>query len=161
MNSAELLFAIANNGVLPFWALLVLAPRWRGTRLLVHSMLPVVSFGGLYGACILLGQPGPEGGGFGSLEEVRVLFSRPMILTAGWVHYIVFDLFVGAWIAREAERQNIHHGLVVPCLLITLMLGPLGLLSFALLRAVLRRRSTLDESSSAAAARTPAPPAQN
>jgi hypothetical protein len=53
---------------------------------------------------------------------------------AGWIHYLAFDLFVGAWEVRDAQRQGIHHLLVIPCLLATLMAGPAGLALYWLLR---------------------------
>lgn len=137
--SAAHLFQIASALVLPFWALLVLLPRARITRVLVHGAAPGVLFGLAYGAAILLGQPGPEGGGFGSLTEVQILFSSPYVLTAGWIHYLVFDLFVGSWIARDAERRSLPHLAVVPCLLLTFWLGPLGYLAYLALRAALVR----------------------
>lgn len=138
--AAALLFQIANTLVLPFWLLLVLLPRARVTRVVVHGAGPGVVFGLAYGAAILLGQPGPEGGGFGSLAEVQVLFSSPYLLTAGWIHYLVFDLFVGSWIARDAAQRGVPHLATVPCLLLTFLLGPLGYLAYLALRAVLVRK---------------------
>jgi hypothetical protein len=49
---------------------------------------------------------------------------------AGWVHYLIFDLFVGAWESRDAVRREVPHWLAVPCLLGTLMFGPIGLLLY-------------------------------
>ena len=55
-----------------------------------------------------------EGGGFGSIAEVRALFMSDPVLVAGWVHYLAFDLFIGTWIAVEAEDFDIdgdaHEG---------------------------------------------------
>ena len=59
---------------------------------------------------------------------------------------LVFDLFVGAWEARDAKRQGIPHLALVPCLLATLMFGPAGLLAYLALRGVMRRTETLAES---------------
>ena len=83
-------------------------------------------------------------GGFGSLAEVRQLFDRPGLLAAGWLHYLAFDLFVGTWIARRAGHLGLPHAWVLPCLLLTFLLGPLGLLAFALL-CTLRRVPFLTE----------------
>jgi len=69
-------------------------------------------------------------GGFGSLSDVAQLFSNPALLLAGWVHYLAFDLFIGARESRDALRHGIPHLLVVPCLLLTFMLGPIGLLIY-------------------------------
>ena len=50
------------------------------------------------------------------------------------MHYLVFDLFIGAWQTRDAARHGIPHGLVVPCLVLTFLLGPIGLLLYLALR---------------------------
>ncbi len=80
---------------------------------------------------LLLGHWGP--GGFGSLAQVRQLFDQPGLLAAGWLHYLAFDLFVGTWMARDAAERGIAHGFVVPCLLLTFLFGPAGLLAYAAL----------------------------
>jgi hypothetical protein len=80
---------------------------------------------------LLLGHWGP--GGFGSLAEVRQLFERPGLLAAGWLHYLAFDLFVGTWIARDAAQRGLPHLAVLPCLALTFLFGPAGLLAYAVL----------------------------
>ncbi|MGE4051439.1 MAG: abscisic acid-deficient protein Aba4 family protein, partial [Piscinibacter sp.] len=80
-------------------------------------------------------------GGFGSLAEVRTLFDVPGALAAGWIHYLAFDLFVGAWVAERAGELAMPHAAVVPLLLLTFLFGPAGLLGFVLVRALWRRDS--------------------
>jgi hypothetical protein len=62
------------------------------------------------------------------------LFTVEMALVAAWSHYIVFDLFVGAWEARDAQRVGMNHLLLVPCLVLTLLVGPIGLLAYIMIR---------------------------
>jgi heme A synthase len=71
---------------------------------------------------------------FGSLDGVMNLFTSRELVTAGWVHYLAFDLMVGIWIKRNSIKYNLPHLLIVPCLLLTFMLGPVGLLLYLLLR---------------------------
>lgn len=78
-------------------------------------------------------------GGIGSLAEAMALFDVPGLAMAGWVHYLALDLFVGGWEVRTARRESIPHVLVVPCLLLTLLAGPTGLLLFLGLLAWYRR----------------------
>ena len=73
-------------------------------------------------------------GGFGSLEEVMLLFKNPKAVLAGWIHYLVFDLLTGRWIALEAIKNGISKWYIGPCLLFTLMLGPVGFLLFTILK---------------------------
>jgi hypothetical protein len=97
-------------------------------------------------ASALLASPGlHEEASFGSLPGVMAFFSVPEAALAGWIHYLVFDLFVGAWEVRDARRRGIHHALVVPCLALTLLLGPLGLAAYLLLRLARRRVASLVE----------------
>ena len=69
-------------------------------------------------------------GGFGTLGQVTQLFQNSWLLLAGWIHYLAFDLFLGAWQARQAQRLGISHFLVVPCLLLTFYLAPSVYLCF-------------------------------
>src|SRR5207245_1585143 len=77
-------------------------------------------------------------GGFGSLEQVARLFQNPYLLLAGWIHYLAFDLFTGAWEVRDAARQRITHAVVIPCLVLTFLFGPIGLLTWFLIRSSMR-----------------------
>ncbi len=80
------------------------------------------------------------GGGFGSIEQVRTLFANNAALTAGWLHYLAFDLFVGCWIVREGLDAGVPRLLIIPCLILTFMVGPVGLLLFLVLRFAAARR---------------------
>ena len=138
--SAELLFTICNNAVLPGWLLLILLPRWKWTLgLICTGIIPFIL--GLVYIGLFISQSGdaPAGGGFGSLEGVAILFSNPYVLTAGWIHYLAFDLFVGAWEVQDAQNQGVSHWLVIPCLLLTLMLGPAGLTLYLVIRTLKTR----------------------
>jgi Domain of unknown function (DUF4281) len=74
-------------------------------------------------------------GGFDSLANVMLLFTQPEIVLAGWIHYLAFDLFVGAWEVRTARAERIPFLLVFPCLALTFLFGPAGFLAFSALRA--------------------------
>lgn len=81
----------------------------------------------------LFARHGMGDGGYGSLAEVQRLFAEPGRLTAGWLHYLAFDLFVGAWISERAAALALPHGAVLPLLALTFLFGPAGLLAWALL----------------------------
>jgi hypothetical protein len=144
MANPEALFSLASTLVLPGWLLLLLAPRWRFTARLVCAVVVPGLLALLYVALIAARWAGAEGG-FSSLEDVRRLFADPYLLLAGWVHYLAFDLFVGAWEVRDAQRLGIPHLLVVPCLVLTFLFGPAGLLLYGIVRAVRTRRIVIDE----------------
>jgi hypothetical protein len=134
----DALLQFINFSVLPAWVLLILAPRWKGTRAIVHSMLYPLVLGGIYIGCfiaVFMGE-GASGGSFTSIEGIRALFSSDVGIVIGWAHYLVFDLFVGAWEARDAQRRGFNHWLLIPCLLLTFMAGPVGLVLYLVLRKV-------------------------
>eukprot|EP00435_Cladocopium_sp_Y103_P078948 s1_g2687.t1 len=147
----DLVFLIATYGIMPFWLLLALAPNWRFTQTLVHSALLPIVIGIGYTSYVATGAFSVDGGGFGTLDAIMVAFTVPEAVIAGWLHYIVFDLFVGAWEVRDAQRRGINHWLVVPCLFFTLMLGPVGLLLYLALRVATRKGGwSLDQPEKAA-----------
>ena len=80
-----------------------------------------------------------------SLAGIYAAFGNPRTLLVAWVHYLVFDLFVGAWEARDAQRTGVPHWALVPCLFLTLMAGPMGLLAYLAIRWVRTRDTSLGE----------------
>jgi hypothetical protein len=138
--SYENVFSLINLAVLPAWLLLALLPKAGVTRTVVHSGLYPLLLGAFYTVTLVMAFGfgfGAEGGGFGTAAGVSQIFSHPHGILVGWSHYLVFDLFVGAWIARDAQRRSFPHLVLVPCLFFTLMLGPVGLLMYFLLRVAL------------------------
>jgi len=70
-----------------------------------------------------------------SFNQVRQSLSQsPLFFVGAWIHYLVFDLFVGFWIYKEGLRLNIPTWQTGICLLFTLMTSPLGLGLFLIRR---------------------------
>ncbi|MFM1874818.1 MAG: hypothetical protein RL266_555 [Bacteroidota bacterium] len=137
----ELVYSLANASVIPAWLLLMFAPQNKVTKLLVHSHL-YASLLGLFYVYMLLTSIGGEGG-MDTLQNLKLSFQREEVLILGWVHYLAFDLFVGAWITRDAATNQLQHMLVVPSLVLTLFIGPVGLLSYLLLRTIMLKKQIL------------------
>ena len=137
--SLDLIFTLANGLALLGWLLLIFAPRWQFTRAVVLSGAASLVLAALYVA-LFVTYFGSGEGGFGSLPEVVKLFSRPEMVLLGWVHYLSFDLFIGAWEVKDARVRGVPHLLVVPCLIGTFMLGPVGLLAYFGARALFGRK---------------------
>lgn len=137
--SVESLFSASSTLVLPGWLLLLFAPRFKWAARFVAPVLIPALLGLLYLYLILTRFPAAQGG-FGSLAEVRRLFGDEALLLAGWVHYLAFDLFIGSWEVRDAQRVGLPHLLVAPCLVLTFLFGPIGLLLYLGLRGALRRK---------------------
>lgn len=131
--SPDTLFQIANSLALLGWIGLALGPMAPRALALVGGVaIPLVLSGGY--AAIVLSHWSSGQGGFDSLASVEQLFKSRWLLLAGWVHYLAFDLLVGAWQLRTARREGIPHLHLLPCLLATFLFGPAGYLLFQGLR---------------------------
>ena len=133
--SPDLMFQIANPVALIGWLTLALSPLSpRITQMIAGLAIPLL-LAVLYSG-LILAHWSTAPGGFGSLAQVMALFTSPPVALAGWVHYLAFDMLIGAWIARTAAREGISHLLVLPCLALTFLFGPIGFLAFTALRAL-------------------------
>lgn len=137
MLSPDTVFSACNTLALLGWialgaSLFVTRARvwiWRSTGLALPALFAVAYIGAL-----ATGLAAGGGGGFGSIAEVRTLFANDHALTAGWVHYLAFDLIVGTLIARDATRAAIHPALTLPVLGLTFLFGPAGMLAYFVVR---------------------------
>ena len=125
------------------WFLLIFVPKLNSARIAAGVAIPLILSAG-YLALIAMHFQGADGG-FGSLAEVATLFGKQELLLAGWIHYLAFDLFIGAWEVRDARRHEIPHLVVIPCLVMTFMLGPIGLLFYFAIRTAKTRRVEIDQ----------------
>ncbi|MEM1091683.1 MAG: ABA4-like family protein [Pseudomonadota bacterium] len=139
MDTAQL-FQFAGQAAMLGWVILLLLPRHRYVFWLPRYAIP-------FGLCLLyaalwFGYGFTGDGGFDSLTSVRALFERDEVLLAGWVHYLAFDLFIGSWIAQEADALRISRLLQAPLLVATFLFGPVGLGIFLALRSGYRWRQS-------------------
>jgi hypothetical protein len=140
----ELLFSATNAAALVAWVALAALPR---TKLLLSAvlylgvgllcltyaiLLPLLVTGSV--------DPGlptgtaPQTANFTTIEGIRAIFASDGGVVVGWTHYLAFDLFAGLWIARDADRKGVSRWLQLPILFATLMAGPIGLLTWLVVR---------------------------
>jgi Domain of unknown function (DUF4281) len=133
------LFQLANPLALIGWLVLLAAPLApRIAQAVSAAAIPLLLALAYSGLILAFWSAAP--GGFSTLSDVQLLFTHPHIALAGWVHYLAFDLFLGAWEVRTARSEAIPHWAVIPCLILTFFFGPAGLLAFAILRFTLTRK---------------------
>ena len=131
----DFIFRLSNVLVLPFWALVILLPRWRWTARIMRSPfvsgVPAV----LYAVLVLsrLGSIWPAVSR-PTLSGIAALLGSPAGATIAWVHFLAFDLFVGRWIYLDSQERGISAWLMAPVLFLTLMLGPAGFLLYLAVR---------------------------
>jgi hypothetical protein len=135
MLDLEAFFSLSGAVAMVGWGALVVAVLFRITPLrdaVARIGVPLVL--AVFYAALIAGWFAGAEGDYNSLAGVRALFETPELLLAGWIHYLAFDLFVGAWIAEEAERRGLPRLLVLPLLALTLLFGPIGLLALFIAR---------------------------
>lgn len=132
------IFQITNPLALAGWLALAAAPLAPRAAQVVAFAVPLALSVLYTGLVLAFWSQAP--GGFSALPEVQALFTHSHIALAGWVHYLAFDLFLGAWAVRTVRAEGINHAYVLPCLALTFLFGPAGLLAFAILRLTLVRK---------------------
>ena len=123
----EQVFSVSGTLAMAGWMVLVFGPRrWTWLNVVPRMAVPL-ALSVLY-AGFILAYFTQSGGGYGSLAEVRQLFSLDELLLAGWIHYLAFDLMVGSFLADRMDRIGIPRTVQAPILVSTLMFGPVGVL---------------------------------
>jgi hypothetical protein len=135
------LFDGANLFVLPFWALMIVLPKWEITRKVISSPLPFSTLAGLY-IYLLVVAVNPESAqalANPKLADIARFFADEGAAAVGWVHFLVMDLFVGRYIYLEGRDKGI---ITIHSLILCLFFGPIGLLSHLTTSAIVNRLKT-------------------
>ena len=151
MMSWDSLFSLTNAIAMLGWLALALLPRkpltlsavlYLGVGLLclTSATLFILSIGHFVDPGRVAGAVEPDLMDY-SIAGLRPLFMSDGGIVIGWTHYLAFDLFVGLWIARDADSRGVGRLVQIPFLFVTLMAGPIGLLSWLLFRETRSRRS--------------------
>ena len=138
------IFVLTNVVAFACWAMLAFLPRRPivmasvlffgvGLLCLVYAGMFLVLFGGLADPVRVAGAPAADITNY-TLPGLRALFMSDGGVVLGWTHYLAFDLFVGQWIARDADNKGFHRLVQLPFLFATLMAGPIGLLMWLVVR---------------------------
>lgn len=129
----DFLFNAANLFVLPFWALMVILPKWGVTQKVMASFLPFVALASLYVYLFVLSVDAESAQSFSNpqLADLAQLFAKETVTATGWVHFLVMDLFIGRWVYWEGQRTGV---ITTHSLILCLFAGPLGLLSHIVTR---------------------------
>jgi hypothetical protein len=137
IHRLELIFSGANLFVLPFWALMILLPRWTVTRTIMASATPFIVLALVY-VYLFIGSLDPnsaESFANPTLPELAKLFADPSVTATGWVHFLVMDLFVGWWIYQDGQQSQVW---TTHSLIFCLFAGPIGLLSHLTTRLLIK-----------------------
>ena len=147
----DFLFGFTNAVALMGWVILAALPRGPKTMALVmyggvamlclvYAVMFVLLFGNLVDPGRVAGAPAADLSDY-SVAGIRALFASDGGIVIGWTHYLAFDLFVGLWIAKDADHKGFSRLVQLPFLFATLMAGPIGLLAWLVTREARARRA--------------------
>ena len=135
----EMLYYWVNLGVLPFWLILIFFPQSHICRYLVTSIFPIFLLGGAYIFMLYKSYIGSYDfdGNFDlylGIDNISDLFSDKTFLMMFWIHFISINLFTGGWIVRDSQKLAINKIVIIFPLLITYLIGPIGIFIYWLIR---------------------------
>ena len=137
--TAEMLYYWVNLGILPFWLILIFFPYSNLSKYFVTSIFPIFILVGAY--IFVLYKSYLNAYNFEdnfnlylSIENLSNLFSDKSFLIIFWIHFISINLFTGGWIVRDSQKFVINKFLVGIPLVITYLIGPIGLFIYWLIR---------------------------
>ena len=138
-STIEMLYYWVNLGVLPFWLILIFFPQSHICRYLVTSIFPIFLLGGAYVFMLYKSYVGSYDfdGNFDlylGIDNISDLFSDKTFLMMFWIHFISINLFTGGWIVRDSQKLAINKIVIIFPLLITYLIGPIGIFIYWLIR---------------------------
>ena len=135
----ETLYYWVNFGVLPFWLMLIFFPQSHLSRYLVTSVFPILVLSGAY--VFILYKSFLSSYDFDEnfnlylgIDNISELFSDKYFLMMFWIHFISINLFTGGWIVKDSQKLAINKILLIIPLIVTYLIGPLGLFIYWLIR---------------------------
>ena len=146
----EILYFWVNLGVLPFWLILIFFPQSNLSKYFVTSVFPIILLGGTY--IFVLYKSYLNSYDFDSnfelylsISNLSTLFSNELFLMLFWIHFISINLFVGGWIVKDSQKFSINKILVGIPLIVTYLIGPLGIFFYWLIRIFFAKSISLYE----------------
>ena len=144
----EMIYLWVNVGVIPFWLILLFFPQSKICGIFVTSIFPFLVLALLYVYLLYYFY----NSGYNFIEnfnlyfgffELRNLFENEAFLILFWGHFISINLFCGAWITRDSQKLFISKYLIFFPIILTYLVGPMGLLIYWLIRIIYAKRISL------------------
>jgi hypothetical protein len=135
----ETVYSLSGATAMVGWLALAAAPLARMRLVIVARAVAAILCAAYIVQMLTITQP--TGGNFSTLAGVTQLFTKPGNVMMGWTHYLAFDLFIGSWEIEDAPTRGVPHWLMIPILALTFFLGPIGLLTYLIIRVAKARLS--------------------
>ena len=137
--SLEILYLWVNFGVLPFWLLLIIFPHSNFNKFFVTSIFPILLLTGayifmLYRSYFSTYDYLSNFELYLSISNLSSLFSNDTFLIMFWIHFVSINLFVGGWMVKDSQKFLINRVVMSIPLIITYLIGPLGIFIYWIIR---------------------------
>ena len=144
----EILYLWVNLGVLPFWLLIIFFPQSNLCKYLATSIFPIFLLSSAYAFILYKAYLGSFdfSGNFNlylGLSFLSNLFSDDYYLLMFWTHFVSINLFVGGWILRDAQKILVNKVILAFPLIITYLIGPIGIFLYWVIRIFYAKRLNL------------------
>jgi hypothetical protein len=144
----EILYYWVNFGVLPFWLILIFFPQSNLCRYFVTSIFPILLLSGayifmLYKSYLSSYEFLTNFDLYLSISNLSNLFSNKTFLMLFWIHFVSINLFTGGWIVKDSQKFGINKIILFLPLVITYLIGPLGILVYWIVRIFYAKRINL------------------
>ena len=144
----EILYYWVNFGVLPFWLILIFFPQSNLCRYFVTSIFPILLLSGayifmLYKSYLSSYEFLTNFDLYLSISNLSNLFSNETFLMLFWIHFVSINLFTGGWIVKDSQKFGINKIILFLPLVITYLIGPLGILVYWIIRIFYAKRINL------------------
>ena len=146
--TVEMVYLWLNIGILPFWFTLIIFPQSRISRVVITSVFPIFVLSLVY--IYLLYIAYLDNYDFFQnfklylgLNEVSNLFENQIFLILFWVHFLAINLFCGGWIVNDSQMFGMNKFLVSFPLIITYLIGPIGIVIYWIIRIFYAKRIRL------------------
>ena len=135
----EMVYLWVNIGVLPFWLLIIFFPQSQLCKYVATSIFPIFLLSGAYVYILYKAYLGSfdfdnNFSLYLGINHVSELFTDDYYLLMFWTHFVSINLFVGGWILKDAQKFSVNKILLSLPLVITYLIGPIGLFIYWIIR---------------------------
>ena len=146
--TTEMIYLWVNIGVLPFWILIIFFPQSHLCKYLATSIFPIFLLSAAYIFILYKAYLGSFdfANNFSlylGLSSVSELFRDDYYLLMFWTHFVAVNLFIGGWILKDAQKLYVNRILLIFPLIITYLIGPIGIFIYWIIRIFYAKRLNL------------------
>ena len=146
--TVEMVYLWLNLGVLPFWFILIIFPKSQICKVFITSIFPILILSLAYTYLLYISYINDyeffkNFELYLGLSEISNLFENQSFLILFWVHFLAMNLFCGSWMVNDSQMFGMNKFLVSIPLIITYLIGPIGIVIYWIIRIFYAKRIRL------------------